>query len=168
MRIVSIAGALVTYTLAAAPSAAAPLTDGELRAALAELEVLKERQAETDARIRAIESKLLGIAPTGEPNEGADVGEYGEAAIVLIPSTPALTVSSRASAAGLNLTGDMLFRFEGNYTDSGLSPDRKRAVMRARLGATQSVNEKLTVGGLLETGDPDDPNSGYLTLSRYL
>ena len=75
MRIVSIAGALVTYTLAAAPSAAAPLTDGELRAALAELEVLKERQAETDARIRAIESKLLGIAPTGEPNEGADVGE---------------------------------------------------------------------------------------------
>ena len=167
MRIVSIAGALVTYTLAAAPSAAAPLTDGELRAALAELEVLKERQAETDARIRAIESKLLGIAPTGEPNEGADVGEYGEAAIVLIPSTPALTVSSRASAAGLNLTGDMLFRFEGNYTDSGLSPDRQRAVMRARLGATQSVNETLTVGGLLETGDPDDPNSGYLTLSNF-
>jgi hypothetical protein len=57
-------------------------------------------------------------------------------------------------------------RYEGNYGDDD-TRDWERGVLRARLGATYLVNDWLTVGGRLATGDPDDPNSTDVTLSNF-
>lgn len=160
MRIHLVAGAAVASAVLAGQSAADSISDAELRAAFAELEALKKTQAETAARIRAIEGKLLGVEALGEAAAGTEASESGETGRAEAPGAP-------ASHGKLDISGDMLFRFEGNYSDSGRSADRERSVMRARLGATYAVNDRLAIGGLLETGDPDDPNSGYLTLSNF-
>ena len=167
MRIHLLASAAVAFAVLAGQSAADSISDAELRAAFAELEALKKTQTETAARIRAIEGKLLGVEAFGEAAAGTEASENGETERAAATGAPAIVASLPSSSEKLNISGDMLFRFEGNYTDSSTSVDRKRSVMRARLGATYAVNDRLTVGGLLETGDPDDPNSGYLTLSNF-
>lgn len=40
-------------------------------------------------------------------------------------------------------------------------------MLRARLRAAYAVNDWLTIGGQLATGDPDDPNSTDMTLSNF-
>lgn len=167
MRNYLLAGAAVASAILAGQSSADPISDADLQAAFAELEALKKSQLETAARIRAIEGKLLGVEALGEVAAGNAVSEKGEPGQDPAPNWPVIMASSPTRLGRLSISGDMLFRSEGNYTDGKTSASRERSVMRARLGAIYAVNDRLTVGGLLETGDPDDPNSGYLTLSNF-
>lgn len=131
----------------------------KLEAALAELRELQRIQADTAERIAALEDMLnadmiasapISVAPSSSPPDAIE---------------PAPIDMAFPATSPLNVTADMMVRFEGNY--GGSLPDRERGVMRARLGATYQVDPRLKVGALLETGDPDDPNSGYLTFDEF-
>ncbi len=65
----------------------------------------------------------------------------------------------------LAVSGDVRLRFQGDYADT--ARDRESEQVRGRLGATYKVNETLTLGARLVTGDPDDPNSTDVQLSNF-
>lgn len=126
------------------PAAAAPADDiAELKAAV---EALRAEQARAQARIAELEGALASQRETP----------------VSVAAAPA--VSSEPSR--LSLSGDMRVRYESNFGVAG-ARDRDRGVLRARLRAAYAVNDWLTVGGQLATGDPDDPNSTDMTLSNF-
>jgi hypothetical protein len=126
------------------PAAAAPADDiAELKAAV---EALRAEQARAQARIAELEGALASQRETP----------------VAVAAAP--TVSSEPSR--LSLSGDMRVRYESNFGVAG-ARDRDRGVLRARLRAAYAVNDWLTVGGQLATGDPDDPNSTDMTLSNF-
>ncbi len=126
------------------PAAAAPADDiAELKAAV---EALRAEQARAQARIAELEGALASQRE----------------APVAVAAAPA--VSSAPSR--LSLSGDMRVRYESNFGVAG-ARDRDRGVLRARLRAAYAVNDWLTVGGQIATGDPDDPNSTDMTLSNF-
>ncbi|WP_339702520.1 putative porin [uncultured Sphingosinicella sp.] len=126
------------------PAAAAPADDiAELKAAV---EALRAEQARAQARIAELEGALA----------------RQREAPVAVAAAPA--VSSEPSR--LSLSGDMRVRYESNFGVAD-ARDRDRGVLRARLRAAYAVNDWLTVGGQIATGDPDDPNSTDMTLSNF-
>jgi hypothetical protein len=62
----------------------------------------------------------------------------------------------------LSLHGDLRLRHEFDFERDD-EPDRYRGRARLRLGADYRVTDGLVVGGRLRTGNPDDPNSPYVT-----
>ena len=126
------------------PAAAAPADDiAELKAAV---EALRAEQARAQARIAELEGALA----------------RQREAPVAVAAAPA--VSSEPSRP--SLSGDMRVRYESNFGVAD-ARDRDRGVLRARLRAAYAVNDWLTVGGQIATGDPDDPNSTDMTLSNF-
>jgi hypothetical protein len=126
----------------------------ELRA---EIERLKAEHAAQVAETQRLEARLLAL----ESSLGS--GEHGAApqAAVAVTSPPATKDDSR-----FEFSSDFRLRYEGNYGDSD-ARDWDRGVLRARLRASYAVNDWLTVGGALATGDSDDPNSTDVTLSNF-
>lgn len=159
----SLLAPIFVASLSIAPAAFAAPSDAEnLQAALEELRELKAAQVETSARISELERALTRTLPDLERIEPkTDTLAEQSAQTLSLPADALGGISDR-----LDVTGDLLLRYEANDS-GGQSPERERGVMRARLGATYKVDDRLTVGGLLETGDPDDPNSGYLTMSNF-
>ena len=152
--------AAMAMTAIACPALGQESAPATFQAILEEIEALKADQARTAARIEALESSLNSL----QGNEGPAL-ETPER----LPQQASLSAPAEAPASRLdklNVTSDLLLRYEGNFSDED-DPDRERGVMRARLGATYEVSDLVTVGALLETGDPDDPNSGYLTMSDF-
>ncbi|MEM8986106.1 MAG: putative porin [Pseudomonadota bacterium] len=126
---------------------------------LKELQALKQEQNRISGRIEAIERQL------GAPIETAGQTPIVQTATIppnIAPSAP----QAPAPVSKVNVSGDFLLRFEGNYSNED-AEDRNRGVLRARLRGAYAPYDFLTVAGLLETGDPDDPNSGYQTLSDF-
>ena len=147
--------ALCTSPFFALPSYAA--TD-DLRAQIemlrAEQARIAELQRQTDEKLRALEGKLGVVAGPAT-------------ASTTQPSAPAETLATAADAKShLNVSGDMRLRYQGDYSDADM-PDRHSSQVRARLGATYAVNDRVTVGARLVTGDPDDPNSTDVQLSNF-
>ncbi len=131
------------------PAAAAPADDiAELKAAV---EALRAEQARAQARIAELEGALARQRET-------------PVAVAAAPAAAPAPVSSEPSR--LSLSGDMRVRYESNFGVAG-ARDRDRGVLRARLRAAYALNDWLTVGGQLATGDPDDPNSTDMTLSNF-
>jgi hypothetical protein len=131
------------------PAAAAPADDiAELKAAV---EALRAEQARAQARIAELEGALARQRET-------------PVAVAAAPAAAPAPVSSEPSR--LSLSGDMRVRYESNFGVAG-ARDRDRGVLRARLRAAYAVNDWLTLGGQLATGDPDDPNSADMTLSNF-
>ncbi|MEM9422596.1 MAG: putative porin, partial [Pseudomonadota bacterium] len=141
---------------------------------LEELKALKVQQEAIDSRIDAIEKAVTALAVaegaalpepqvTQAPTE-ADVlpapRVVAQTQATPLPSSPEKTVGK------LTVGGDLLMRFEGNYNDP-ITTDRERGVYRARLRAKYQATDGLAIGILAETGDPDDPNSGYGTFSGF-
>lgn len=119
---------------------AAAQTAQELRN---EIQALRAEQARIDELSRALAAKLAALE--------ARTGASGTA-----PSS---------EPARLAVSGDVRLRSQGDYADG--ARDRESAQVRARLGATYKVNETVTVGARLVTGDPDDPNSSDVQLSNF-
>jgi len=83
------------------------------------------------------------------------------AAAAAAPAAPAPSALDR-----LKVTGDLRLRSQHDRSDSD-RPDRTSGQVRARIGATYAINDRVTVGGRLVTGDADDPNSSDVQLSNW-
>lgn len=122
-----------------------------------ELSALKEIQAETNSRIRDLELKLLNDL---EPKAAVEE--------VVQFSTPDRIVGPGhrdVISPILFFNSDLALRYETNYEAD--THERTRHVMRARLHGKLKATDQVMIGALLETGDPNDPNSGYVTLSDF-
>lgn len=152
VRLHCLAAALAVSSVHPAFGESTPESD-QLRAQIQQLRAeqarIDELQRQTDAKLRALEARL-----------GADKSAAPASAI-----TPA-AVASAADKPRLNVTGDMRLRYQGDYSDSD-GRDRDSAQVRGRLGATYSVNDTVTLGARIVTGDPDDPNSTDVQLSNF-
>lgn len=183
------AAVLVLALLASAPLpllAQAPTAE-EVVALRAELEALKQEQATRDAKIARLESALLRL-------EGRDAAKIPAAAVATVPASGAAATSTRPVAAvpgspplatsaatastpapapassttsRLQVSGDLRVRGQGDVSDSD-GRDRWSTQLRGRLGATYRINDRITAGARLATGDADDPNSTDVQLSNWL
>jgi hypothetical protein len=149
-------GAILLLSLAALCAQAEDKGPDTVQVLRSELERLKVEQAARAVEMQKLEDRLAALeASTGRAEA--------------TPASPPVRAAS-AQVAGrtsrLEVTGDFRLRYEGNSGDADAS-DWDRGVLRARLGATYAVNDWLTVGGRLATGDPDDPNSSDVTLSNF-
>lgn len=155
----AVAAAVLALGLVSAPAhAAGAETVAELRA---EIERLKAEQAAQVARTRRLEERLLTLESSLGGAGRAATAENAPAAATVGELPPATGQASR-----LRLASDFRLRYEGNYGDAD-ARDWDRGVLRARLRASYAVNDRLTVGGELATGDSDDPNSTDVTLSNF-
>jgi hypothetical protein len=146
----------LVLSLLAAAAQAENGTDDSVQALRAELERLKAAQAEGALAIQKLEDRIAALEAPATAQES----------LPKPPEAPAVLALNAAPQSRLDVSGDFRLRYEGNYGDDD-APDWQRGVLRARLGATYAVNERLTIGGRLSTGDPDDPNSSDVTLSNF-
>lgn len=157
--------ALALFAAGLAPAFAqttAPETLAELRR---ELDALKTEQAERDQRIRSIENtlnQLQGVASTSTPAASPPTPAPAAAA----PSTAAIAAGAPASDDRFKVTGDLRIRAQGDYSDDD-GDSRNSGQVRARLAATWSPNDLVTIGARLVTGDPDNPRSTDVQLSNW-
>jgi len=125
----------------------------------AQIESLKREQADRDARISALEDLLYGILDSQASDSGETQGQA--------PALASQTASQPAAAdARLKVSGDLRVRFQGDHSDD-LAVDRRSSQVRARLGATYAVSDRVTVGARIVTGDSGDPNSTDVQLSNF-
>lgn len=146
---------------------AAPDTVAELRA---EIAALRAEQAERDQRLQRLESALQRMA--GEPAAVASGGSAVQAQSVLsspAAATPvaAATPASSDVASRLKVSGDLRLRGQADWSDDD-GKNRGSMQVRGRLGATFAVNDRVTIGARLATGDSNDPNSTDVQLSNWL
>lgn len=130
----------------------------ELRA---EIEWLKAEQATQQAETQRLEARLNALEMS--------LVAAGQAGAVATNSQTAAVISAAPATQGdkrLQLSSDFRLRYEGNFGDAD-ARDWDRGVLRARFRASYAVNDWLTVGGELATGDADDPNSTDVTLSNF-
>ena len=142
--------------LLAATAQAESGTDDSVQALRVELERLKAAQAEGALAIQKLEGRIAALEAPATAQESSTKQS----------AVPAVLAQDAAPQTRLDVSGDFRLRYEGNYGDED-APDWQRGVLRARLGATYAVNERLIIGGRLATGDPDDPNSSDVTLSNF-
>lgn len=158
----------------------APDTIAALRA---EIAALRSEQAERDQRIHKLEVALEQLSSAGTDgavaasaigDAGAQPGAVGQADLSPAPmaSAPATAFAASAGAdAGassrLKVSGDFRVRGQADWSDDD-GKNRGSMQVRGRLGATFAVNDRVTVGARLATGDSDDPNSTDVQLSNWL
>lgn len=133
-------------------------TDAELLKQINQLRAqqaqIAQMQQQTEASIRALEARL-GVASPPVP------------APTTAPSTSiASSPEVKPQEPRLKVSGDLRLRAQGDYSDSDGS-NRTSSQLRARLGATYALNDRVTIGGRVVTGDGDDPNSSDVQLSNW-
>jgi hypothetical protein len=127
----------------------------QIEALRAEQARITEMQRQTEAKIRALEtsagvhSSLAQIAPP---------------VAVSAPVAPQLLGAD--GKPKLLVSGDLRLRSQGDYSDDDTRA-RRSGQVRGRLGASYSVNDRVTIGARLVTGDADDPNSTDVQLSNW-
>lgn len=155
-------GRLALMALFACAMPAHAQDDADIRAQIEQLRAqqaeIARMQRENEAALRALEARL----GTPAPAETAAAAPPPPAAA---PSTQA-AVANTTPASRLKISGDLRVRGQRDDSDSD-RPDRNSAQVRARLGATFAVNDRVTLGARLVTGDGDDPNSSDVQLSNW-
>jgi hypothetical protein len=149
-------GAILLLSLAALCAQADDEVPDTVQSLRAELDRLKAEQAERAAEMQKLEERLTALE-TSAGRAGMTPANLPE---------PVAVAQNAQPQSRLNVSSDFRLRYEGNYGDAD-ARDWDRGVLRARLGANYIVNDWLTVGGRLATGDPDDPNSTDVTLSNF-
>lgn len=135
---------------------------GEVLAELKrQLDALKAEQADRDLRIGQLERALAEATGSAAPAAPAPVAPSSRVAGA--PATPAVAAGD---GSRLKISGDLRVRAQGDYSDD-LAPNRNSAQVRARLGATYAISDRVLVGARIATGDPDDPNSTDVQLSNF-
>lgn len=148
---VSILLATLSPSAFAQSNADAESIRAQIEALRAEQARIAEMQRQTDAKIRALEAGIGVASPAPQAAPAA---------------SPAAQVASADSKPRLNVTGDLRLRSQGDYSDEDARA-RRSGQVRGRLGATYSVNDRVTLGARLVTGDPDDPNSTDVQMSNF-
>lgn len=143
----------------------------EIQALRAEHAHIGEMQKRTETALQALEERLAASSPNGimaPPAVAAAASSVnGSAASASAPSTSASNASATGTAAPrLRVNGDLRLRGQGDYGNPQADP-RNSTQIRGRLGATYEVNDRLSLGARLVTGDADDPNSTDVTLSNF-
>lgn len=111
---------------------------------------ISEMQQRTEASIRSLERKLGVQSPASD-----------------IPtSASSVTVAGPPPEPRLKVSGDLRLRAQGDYSDQDAG-NRNSSQLRARIGATYALSERLSLGGRIVTGDGDDPNSSDVQLSNW-
>lgn len=150
---------------------------GSVEALRAEIAALRAEQAERDQRIERLETALdriaggPGAAAAGAPavvdaGTHAGAGTQAPPAATAIATAPA-TATATDDAPRLKVSGDLRLRGQADWSDED-GKNRGSMQVRGRLGATFAVNERVTIGARLATGDSDDPNSSDVQLSNWL
>ena len=144
------------------PSAASAQSASDFTELKQQLDAMRAEQQQTARRIADLEAALNRA--TTAPAAAVAAAPTGT---VVANGAPAATFTgSAASPSRLQLSGDVRVRYESNFGDKD-ARNRDRGVLRARLRANYAVNNWLTVGGQIATGDADDPNSTDITLSNF-
>ncbi|TWT21454.1 hypothetical protein FQY83_08930 [Luteimonas marina] len=143
------------YAFAQTPEQAQSIKE-ELKTLREDQARIAELQQRNEAAIRALEARL-GVASPEPPAE-----------ITTGTAAPGTATASAANSVldRLKITGDLRLRSQHDRSDSD-ARDRTSGQIRARLGATYAINDRVTVGGRLVTGDSDDPNSSDVQLSNW-
>jgi hypothetical protein len=115
---------------------------------------IAEMQRQTEEKIRALEAAALALAPAPAPMAPSGA-----------QSAPPRLVAADGESK-LKVAGDLRLRYQGDYDDDDARA-RKSGQVRGRLGATYAVNDRITLGARLVTGDEDDPNSTDAQLSNW-
>ena len=159
---------IATAILAAMALPALAADDAEIRAQIDQLRAqqaeIARLQRDNEAALRALEARLgvAGVAPATPPATVASATPSPAA-----QSAPASASTAAAPAASrLKLSGDLRVRAQHDTSDSD-RPNRSSAQLRARLGASWRVNDLVSIGAHLVTGDGDDPNSVDVQLSNW-
>lgn len=145
---------LVSAALAGAallPGTAHAQSDGD------RIRLLEARLEAQDARIAELERRLRA-----EPAANA-----APAPAVASPQVAGAQTPPVRRDQAFDVSGDVRLREEFNWSDAD-ARDRSRTVLRARLRASYAVNDAITVGAQLATGDPDDPNTTDVTLGDFV
>jgi len=152
----------VSILLAAlSPSAFAQTNTADAAALRAQIEALRAEQARIAEMQRQTEAKIRELE--------ASVGASSPPAQLAPAAVAAPTAAQFATADGkpkLNVSGDLRLRTQGDFSDDDTRA-RRSGQVRGRLGATYAVNDRVTVGARLVTGDADDPNSTDVQLSNW-
>lgn len=132
----------------------------QIAALRAEQARIAELQRRTEASLQALEAAL----------GGTPAAVAGAGATATAPSAPATAPSTArvadAAPSRLKIAGDLRVRAQGDYGNPR-AQDRNSASVRGRLGATWDINDFVSVGGRLVTGDFDDPNSTDVAISNW-
>ncbi len=173
------------------PTAGLAQSASDLQILRQQIAELKAQQEASTARIQQLESALATVsarsdtapvqhaaATNATPSSNAPSATIAgrQAALAEQAGSPAAPINpAGASSPGiaptpaprrLAVNGDVRVRYEQNFGDSD-ARTRHRGVLRARLRAAYSVNDWLSLGGQIATGDPDDPNSADITLGNF-
>ena len=124
----------------------------QIQALRAQQAQIVQLQQQNEASLRALESQLGLQAPPAAPAPA--------------PAPVTVAASAPAPASRLKISGDLRLRAQGDYSDDD-GRSRNSSQLRARVGANYQVNERLSIGGRLVTGDSDDPNSTDTQLSNW-
>lgn len=125
----------------------------QIEALRAEQARIAEMQRQTEEKIRALEV-AAGIATA--PTQSAPAGA--------LSASPQLVAGD--GQRKLKVSGDLRLRYQGDYDDDDARA-RNSAQVRGRIGATYAINDRITLGTRLVTGDEDDPNSTDVQLSNW-
>ncbi|MEL1263031.1 putative porin [Pseudoxanthomonas putridarboris] len=127
---------------------------------------IAQMQRDNEEALRALEARL-GLAPAQTPAPATPVPATPHAATTAAPTASAPLAASSATEPRLKISGD--FRVRGQFDNSDDDGrNRSSSQVRGRLGATFAVNDRVTVGARLATGDSNDPNSTDVQLSNWV
>lgn len=136
---------------------------------------LQQDQALAPATRQALQDLVAAMKAERNPGQGplaaadARVGLSGRGGTAQAnePSSALLSMQDKPKWEQvfdkLNIYGDVRLRHESSFNQDG-KDDRHRERMRLRFRLDYQINDELTLGGGIRTGDPDDPNSPYVTL----
>lgn len=158
---------LLLALIAAGVSPAFAQEDGDNAELMAQVAQLRAQQAElarmqqdNEAALRMLEARL-GAAPpaTATTAAAAATGSAG--------TTPATVPSvADAMASRLKISGDLRVRSQFENSNAN-GRDRTSGQVRGRLATAFSVNEHVSIGARLVTGNSDDPRSTDVQLSNW-
>lgn len=164
MRKTMIANALGLMVMLSLPAQAA-VSDRDVAELKQQLEALL-------ARVEQLEEQNRQLATAGAAPAESRLGEL-EGRLAAVETASDRQTGQLAQAASrdkdmdwagrLKWKGDLRYRHE-QFDIEGVSPDRLRHRIRARLGLDAVIGDTLKAGFRLATGDLDDPRSGNSTL----
>lgn len=161
--------ALVTTCLAGMTMGITPLMAqdaSEIARLRAELAALKANQQQTAQRIVSIERALVRIAGPETGPETSAPRRVGTSNSRQDAASTAQQMLPEGIASRFDVSGDVRVRYEANQGDAD-ARNRHRGVVRARLRGTYAINDALTAGAQLSTGDDGDPNTADVTLGNF-